>query len=189
MEGRKAVAKVAQVCLPLARVTTAFIVRTDHVDHVYQGTHRTEHLIPLCVHIAVHIRCLTTAIPQVEHKIPRESHMRMFDVNGTAKAFGVFRSVRREDKRPHRSLARSGLSHQKDLCVSGLKDIPCASLSSACSYKVERRKKTMARRPSGYVEITWHGLSSSPPASPATTCRWGRGARCRGQSADELCPF
>ena len=47
----------------------------------------------------------------------------------------------------------------------------------------------MARRPSGYVEITWHGLSSSPPASPATTCRWGRGARCRGQSADELCPF
>lgn len=108
---------VAQVCLPLALVL-GLVLGGDQVKDVDKHTDVAKHLAALRLHVAVHVRLLPTAVPQIEHEVAQEAHMRVLHLDRAPEALGVLGPIRGKNERAHRGLAGPRLAHQQHLPVS-----------------------------------------------------------------------
>lgn len=89
------------------------------VEHVDQHLHVAEDVVPLAREVVLHERVLAAAVPQVQHQVAQESHMRVLDVYCGSETTGVSGDVVREDDRPHARLSRAALTHQQHLLLHG----------------------------------------------------------------------
>ena len=77
-----------------------------------------ENSVSLRIKIALIEAKLPAAVPEVEHEVPEEPHVRMLHVECGAEPHRVSGHVISEDDATHRRLACAALAHQQDLLLA-----------------------------------------------------------------------
>ena len=92
-----------QILLQLSRL---------HVKNVDENLHIPEDVVSLWRKVVLHEGLLAAAVPQVEHEVAEQPHVRVLHVDGGAEPPRVPGDEVREDDGPHAGLPRPWLPHQ-----------------------------------------------------------------------------
>ena len=85
------------------------------VKDIDEDLHVAEDVVALRLEVVLHEGLLPAAVPQVEHQVPKEAHVRVLDVDRRSEPHRVACEVVGEDDRAHRRLAGARLAHQQHL--------------------------------------------------------------------------